>query len=273
MQGANQQNAHQADAGGFFQAADPRLAHVEESAVNAYVVKVFGWMFLGLLITTLSTAAIVAGINVSEAFTAFINTAFQMIIIIFIGQVVLVGFISARVTKMNPVTAKLLYLVYAAVNGLTFGLIAVLFAAEIGGMHVLGMAFGLTAASFGAMALYGYATGKDLTQFSSLLRMALIGLILVMVVNIFLRSDAMGFLISIVGLFIFLGLVAADTNKIKNHFARIALGSTDESNRAMGITIDQEALASNLAIAGALMLYLDFINIFMFILRLLGRRR
>ena len=260
---------------GFFQAADPRLAHVDEWAVNAYVVKVFGWMFFGLLVTTLATVGIVVGIGASYEFAYFVLSLIQPpgIFVVFIAQIALVWIISARVMTMNPGTAKLLYVIYASLNGLTVGLIAILFSAAIGGMHVLGTAFGLTAASFGAMALYGYFTGRDLTSFSSLLRMALIGLILVMVVNMFLGSDTMGFAISIVGLFIFLGLVAADTNKIKNHFARVALGSTDESRAAMGSQLDQQALASNLAIVGALMLYLDFINIFLFILRILGNRR
>ena len=273
MQAKNQEA--QVQGNGFFQAADPRLAHVEESAVNSYVVKVFGWMFLGLLVTTIATMAIVVGIGASEAFEATVFSLLQFpgILVVFGAQIALVWIISARVMTMNPATAILLYVIYASVNGLTVGLIAILFSMQIGGMHVLGTAFGLTALSFGAMALYGYITGRDLTQFSSLLRMALFGLILVMVVNIFLGSDTMGFAISIVGLFIFLGLVAADTNKIKNHFARVALGSTDESRAAMGTTLDQQALASNLAIVGALMLYLDFINIFLFILRLLGSRR
>ena len=275
MQSENRRGqAQQLQQGGYFQEADPILLQVEESAVNAYVVKVFGWMFFGLLVTTLATVALVVGMsNPAFAQLAISLLQFPGILVVFVAQIGLVWVISARVMTMNPGTAKLLYVIYASINGLTVGLIAILFSAAIGGMHVLGMAFGLTAASFGAMALYGYFTGRDLTSFSSLLRMALIGLILVMVVNMFLGSDTMGFAISIVGLFIFLGLVAADTNKIKNHFARVALGSTDESRAAMGISIDREDLASNLAIVGALMLYLDFINIFLFILRLLGGRR
>ena len=266
--------AQQVQQGGFFQEADPRLAQVDESAVNAYVVKVFGWMFFGLLVTTLSTVAIVVAMS-NPANAQLVSSLLQFpgILVIFVAQIGLVWVISARVMTMNPGTAKLLYVIYASLNGLTVGVIAIMISVQaVGSLHMLGTAFGLTAASFGAMALYGYFTGRDLTSFSSLLRMALIGLILVMVVNIFLGSDTMSFAISIVGLLIFLGLVAADTNKIKNHFARVALGSTNESRAAMGINIDQQALASNLAIVGALMLYLDFINIFLFILRILSRR-
>ena len=276
MQFQNQQSqAQPVQEGGFFQAADPRLAQVDESEVNAYVVKVFGWMFFGLTVTTIATVAIVVGIGASAAFEQMVFSLLQFpgILVVFAAQLGLVWVISSRVMTMSSATAKTLYVIYASLNGLTVGLIAILMSMQIGGIHVLGTAFGLTAASFGAMALYGYFTGRDLTSFSSLLRMALIGLILVMVVNMFLGSDTMGFAISIVGLLIFLGLVAADTNKIKNHFARVALGSTDESRAAMGINIDQQAIASNLAIVGALMLYLDFINIFLFILRILGGRR
>ena len=271
-----QAQAQQVQGGGFFQAASPQLAHVDTSAVNAYVVKVFGWMFFGLLVTTLATVAIVTGMGASAAFNQIVFTLLSSpgIFIVFIAQIGLVWMISARVMTMNPGTAKLLYVIYASLNGLTVGLIAIIISIQAGGsLHMLGTAFGLTAASFGAMALYGYFTGRDLTSFSSLLRMALIGLILVMVVNMFLGSDTMTFAISIVGLFIFLGLVAADTNKIKNHFAHVALGSTNESRAAMGTNLDQQSLASNLAIVGALMLYLDFINIFLFILRILGSRR
>ena len=267
--------AQQVQQGGFFQAADPGLAYVDASAVNAYVVKVFGWMFFGLMVTTIATVAIVVGIGASAAFEQLVFNMLQFpgILIVFALQLGLVWVISSRVMTMNPGTAKFLYVLYASLNGLTVGLIAILFSMQIGGMEVLGIAFGLTAASFGIMALYGYLTGRDLTSFGSLLTMALIGLILIMVVNMFLGSDTMSFAISIVGLFIFLGLVAADTNKIKNHFARVALGSTNESRAAMGTQLDQQALASNLAIVGALMLYLDFINIFLFILRILGNRR
>ena len=267
--------AQQVQQDGFFQAADPRLAQVDELAVNGYVVKVFGWMFLGLLVTTLSTVAIIMGLT-NPAFEQLAYTLLQFpgILIVFGAQLALVWIISARVMSMNPGTAILLYLLYASLNGLTVGVISIILSFQAGGdLSLLVTAFGLTAGSFGAMALYGYFTGRDLTSFSSLLRMALIGLIIVMVANMFLGIDTLRLAISIVGLFIFLGLVAADTNKIKNHFARVALGSTNESRAAMGTQLDQQALASNLAIVGALMLYLDFINIFLFILRILGSRR
>ena len=235
---------------------------VDQESVNAYIVKVFGWMFAGLLITAVTTMGIVYGISTSYAFAQMMDSLLNMFLVIFIAKVLAIGWLSARVTQMNPVTAKLIYITYAVVNGLTFGLVAVLFAAQVGGIYTLGMAFGITAASFGIMAVYGLTTRKDLTAFSSLFRMGLIGLIIASVANMFLGNSMMDFIICVVGLFIFLGLTARDTNMIKHQFAQVALKEGSNS-----------PVASNLAIMGALMLYLNFINMFMFILRLLGRNR
>ena len=254
-----------------YYSADVYDARVDEQAVNAYVAKVFGWMFIGLLITCLTTVLLMYGVNVSEAFADFIVSLSQVVLIVFIAEVIIVGLISARVAKMNPATAKMLYVLYSVLNGLTFGLIAVLYANQTGGIYTLGLAFGITAVSFGVMAVYGLVTQSDITKFGNLLKMGLIGLLIVMVVNIFLRSAAMDYAICIAGLFIFLGLTAYDTKMIKAHYAQVALNGPDVGSGFEGI--GQDALASNLAIVGALKLYLDFINIFMFVLRLLGGRK
>jgi len=245
----------------------------EESAVNAFVAKVFGWMFIGLLATCLSTVAIMMGINASDAFLTFIDRLTSVVMIVFIAQVVIVWVVSARVAKMNPAAAILLYLIYSIVNGFTIGLFALLLA---GNMATVGLALGVTSVSFGIMAVYGLVTKADVTKAGSLLRMALIGLILITVLNVFLRNGALDFVICIAGLFIFLGLTAYDTKKIKTYFAKAAVSRSVESEypELTRAGLDQEALASNLAIVGALMLYLDFINMFLFILRLIngGRR-
>ena len=139
-----------------------------------------------------------------------------------------------------------------------------------GGIHTLGLAFGLTAVCFGVMAVYGLVTKADLTRFGNLLFMGLIGLIIMSVVNAFMGSGGMDFLICIVGLFLFLGITAHRTHMIKHHFAQVALangGGNEEDEYGYS---RQSALASNLAIVGALMLYLAFLNMFMFILRLMG---
>ena len=263
------------EAGGFFQAADPCLSQVDEYEINAYVVKVFGWMFLGLAVTALTTGAIVWGMNRSADFVelVFAMLTFPWYLAVFGAQLGIVVFLSARVMKMNPGTAKFLFLLYSSITGLTVGLMAVLISLEIGGdMSLVTTAFALTAGSFGVMAVYGHFTKKDLTGWGSLLRMALFGLIAIMVVNLFLRDSQLDFLVSIVGLVIFLGLTASHTNAIKNQYARVALGSTEESRAMMGTSLDREQLGSNLAILAAFSLYLAFINIFIFILRLMSRR-
>jgi len=225
--------------------------------VNRYIAKVFGWMFLGLMLTALSTLAIVIGIGVSEAFAAAVASMSQAILIIFLVQVLVVGYISVRVEKMKTSTATILYLLYAIANGFTFGLFALLYA---GSADVLVSAFGITAISFGVMAVYGLRTKQDLTKAGNLLRMGLIGIIILSIVNIFMGSGALEFFICIAGLFIFLGLTAYHTSQIKHYYAYASAAG-------------DVRLANNLAIIGALALYLSFINLFMFILRLMGGRR
>ena len=246
------------------------MSYVEEHEVNAYVAKVFGWMFLGLVITALTTGAIIYGMHVSYAFMDFVFAAMQMFFVIFIVQILLVGVLSRRVFTMHPSTAKALYVLYAMTNGLTVGMIVMIYAWYIVGPATVAMAFGITALSFGVMAIYGYVTKSDLTSFGNLFRMALFGIIIASIANWFMGNAMLDFLICIVGLLIFLGLVAYDTQKIKYHFAQVAVRGYNADGT---VNEEQQALASNLAIVGALMLYLDFINMFMFILRLLGRRR
>ena len=224
--------------------------------VNRYIAKVFAWMFLGLILTAMSTFAIVVGIGVSPAFAQAIQNLSQVILIVFLVQILLVGYLSVRLEKMNTSTAVALYLIYAIVNGFTIGLFAFLQA----GSGIV-TAFAITAVSFGVMAIYGLKTKQDLTKAGNLLRMGLIGIIILSIVNLFLGSGPLDFLICIAGLFIFLGLTAYHTSQIKNYYYHTS---------ATG----DVRLANNLAIIGALMLYLSFINLFMFIIRLMtgGRR-
>jgi len=246
------------------------MSALEEYAINAYIVKVFGWMFFGLLITALTTVAIVIGTNASVAFAEFIASTLEFTLFIVIAQVIMVFVMSARVHRMHPTTAKMLYIIYAALNGLTFGLLVYIFAVNYVGMETVVAAFGITAVSFGAMAIYGLTTKKDLTSMGSLLFMGLIGIIIAGVVNIFLGNSMFEFLILVGGLGIFLGLVAYHTNRIKNCYAQVALYGDNPDG---GLTYEQEALASNLAIHGALTLYLAFINIFLRVLLLLARAK
>jgi len=248
------------------------MNRLDKYAVNAYMARVFGWMFVGLMVTALTTIGIIYGINVNDAFADFIIGMQQIVFVVFIVEFALVIALSARVTKMNPVTAKFMYLLYAILNGFTFGLFAVLYAYHTGGgLHTLGMAFGLTAVCFGVMAVYGMVTKADLTRFGNLLFMGLIGIIIASIANIFMGNSMLDFLICVVGLFLFLGITAHRTHMIKHHFAHVALSAeAGHGEDEYGRNLNQSALASNLAIVGALMLYLAFINIFMFILRLMG---
>ena len=244
------------------------ISMVDESAVNAYVARVFGWMFIGLLVTALTTV----GLIFLAQDPYIMDMLFNVFLFVVIAELALVWAISARVTKMNPTTAKLLFLLYAAMNGLTFGFIAVLYAYMFGaGMHTIGLAFGITAVSFGIMAVFGLTTNRDLTRMGNLAYMMLFGLIIAMVANWFMGSGMVDFLICVVGLILFMGITAYKTNAIKHHYAQVAL--SENGAASVGARVDQEALASNLAISGALSLYLAFINMFMFILRLLARRR
>ena len=246
------------------------IESLDPYAVNAYVARVFGWMFLGLIVTAITTMAIIYGINVSDAFANAISGMQQVFFIVVIAELALVFYLSARITKLQPTTAKLLYIIYAISNGFTFGLVAVIVAYGAGmGMQTLGVAFFVAAVSFGIMAVYGLVTKADLTRFGRLFMMGLIGLIIASVANIFIRGSMLDLAIIVFGLVLFLGLTAYHTHNIKHHYARIALGGDTE---LFDSNLSREQLGSNLAIIGALQLYLAFINIFFMILRLLTRR-
>jgi len=249
-------------------------ASIDDTAVNAYVARVFGWMFIGLLVTALTTGGIVVGMNASPAFAEFVFLIIGTPVYwgVFIGQLIIAMSLSSRVAKMNPTTAKMMYVLYAISIGFTVGIISVLISYNAGGnLNLLVTAFGVTAVSFGVMAVYGLVTNQDLTRFSNLVKMALIGFFIAWFANVFImRNPMIDLVLTVFGLFIFLGVTAYHTNTIKNYFAQIALNP--DSAAAMGARIDQQALASNIAIVGALMLYISFINLFIMILRLLSRK-
>ncbi|MGI6123880.1 MAG: Bax inhibitor-1/YccA family protein [Acetivibrionales bacterium] len=214
------------------------------SGMNAFISKVFGWMFIGLLLT--------AGVAyyVSSTEIEINNFLFFGLLI---GELILVATLSARITKLRYGTALGMFLGYAALNGVTLSIIFLVYT----GSSIVS-AFGITAITFGIMCIYGYFTKADLTQFRAMLTMGLIGIIVLSLVNIFLRSSGMDWFISILSLVIFLGLTAYDMQKLKAYY----FGT--EGNMA---------LRGNLGIIGALGLYLDFVNLFLTILRLFGRRK
>jgi len=163
-----------------------------------------------------------------------------------------VFFMSFRINSLQPSTALMLFLVYAGLLGL---MLSSVFLAYTGAS--ITRTFFISAASFGALSLYGYTTQRDLSPVGSFLVMGLFGLILAMVVNIFLKSSGLDFAISVIGVLIFAGLTAWDTQRVKEMYS----------------ANDDGTIAGRKAVMGALTLYLDFINLFMFLLRFLGDRR
>lgn len=208
---------------------------------NKLLSKTFLWMFLGLLVT------FATGYAVSSNPVMIENVFGGMFYIFIILELVLVLVLSARVMKMSPVGAKMCFLLYSFVSGLTFSSIFIVY-----NLTSITSVFLISALVFGIMALIGYTTKVDLTKVGFYLMMALIGAIIVMIVNIFLNNPMVDTFISIVCLIVFIGITAYDVQKIK------ALESS-------GLPED------NLAIYGALDLYLDFINIFLHLLQFFGR--
>ena len=217
-----------------------------ETRVRAFVKSVYAWMFGGLLLTALASAWVIS----SPAMQHLILGNRMMMFGLIIVELGLVVAISAGLRRFSPAAAASMFLVYSLLNGLTLSI--VLFAYT---QASIVQAFVTAAGMFGAMSVYGMVTKRDLTKFGSFLFMGLIGIVISSVVNMFMHSPGLDFAISVIGVFLFVGLTAWDTQKIKS-YATVG-GSMQES----------------LAIFGALALYLDFINLFLFLLRLFGNRR
>ncbi len=210
-------------------------------APSSFLQRVFAWMFAGLLVT----AGAAAAIGSSDALLTDITANPLLLIVLFVAQLGLVFAIAARADRMSPALATGLFLLYSATNGVIFALVFELYTSQS-----IFTAFAVTAGMFGAMALYGYVTKTDLSKLGSILFMALIGLILATVVNIFVANEALYWITTYAGVAIFAGLTAYDVQKIKRYEG----GQGD-------------------AIRGALSLYLDFINMFLFLLRIFGQSR
>lgn len=219
-------------------------------AVNTLFRKVYQFMAMGLIVTAL-TAYFTAS---SSAMLNMLFTSRAPILIIAVAEIGLVMFISAGINRISAGTALMLFMIYSVLNGLTCSVVLLVYTSES-----VYKAFVATAGMFGAMSLYGLYTKRDLTSMGSFLRMGLFGLIIAMIVNIFVASSAAEFYISIFGIIIFLGLTVYDTAKIKY----MAAGFYDTDGEMTG----------KAAVIGALALYLDFINIFLYLLRLFGRER
>jgi FtsH-binding integral membrane protein len=211
---------------------------------STFLTHAFFWMFAGLLLT----AAVAALVQFNQALLAF---AADYFIVLFIAQLALVVVISGAISKLSATAALGLFFVYAASLGLTIGLIVSLYTATS-----VATAFLSASGMFGGAALYGYVTKRSLAGVGGFAAMGLFGLIIAMIVNVFLGSGPLGFVISIAGVVIFTMLTAWDVQRISKGGLVAATGSVEKA-----------------AVIGALRLYLDFINLFLFLLRLTGGRR
>lgn len=222
-----------------------------QSSVFAVLMRnVYTWMACGLAMTALT--AMIVGRNENWVYTIATSGMYWGLLI---AEVVLVLFLSARIHKMSFATAGLMFAAYAILNGVTMSFIMLVYTAES-----IAQAFFVTAGTFGGMSLVGYFTKKDLSVMGRTLMMALIGLIIATVVNIFWQNSMMASILNYAGVIIFVGLTAYDTQKIKVMFQQVQhAGISDETNK--------------LALMGSLTLYLDFINLFLYILRLFGNRK
>jgi FtsH-binding integral membrane protein len=209
---------------------------------------VYAWMASGLALT----AVIAWWVSTQPQLMASLFHG-GMIVLLVILQLGLVVALSAAVTKINSTVATIMFLAYAALNGLTLSALFLIYS-----LPSLAGAFVVTAGTFGAMSLYGYTTRRDLTRYGSLLLMALIGLIIASVVNIFFASSTLYWLVTYGGVLIFVALTAYDTQKLRY--------IADQ-------TANNPELSARFSIYGALSLYLDFINLFIYMLRIMGDRR
>jgi hypothetical protein len=224
-------------------------AQARREASTVFLAKVFNWMAIGLALT--------GGVALLTANTGLAQTivATPLFFILVLAELGLVFFLSARIEKIQPATATGLFVGYAVLNGLTLSAIFLAYTSAS-----IATTFFITAGMFGAMAVYGLVTKRDLSAMGSFLFMGLIGIILASVVNIFLKSSGLYWTISVIGVLVFVGLTAWDVQKIKN------MGE-------QGIMSQGEGAIRKGAILGALALYLDFINLFLMLLRFFGSSR
>ncbi|NDW17604.1 BAX inhibitor (BI)-1/YccA family protein [Dysgonomonas sp. 216] len=222
---------------------------VSKSVQATLFRNVYLWMTLALILTAITAVLVANSPNMIGAILAN-NILFYGLLI---GELAIVFILSARINKFSFQTATLLFVLYSVLNGVTMSIIFIAFTAES-----IGLTFFVTAGTFGAMALFGTITKKDLSSWGNILFMALIGLIIASVANWFLKSETFYWIVTYAGVLIFVGLTAYDAQKIKVMI------------RQHGHEINETT--QKLALMGALSLYLDFINLFLYLLRIFGRR-
>jgi uncharacterized protein len=234
-----------------------------DEGLRAYMIRIYNYMAMGVALTGVVSwltyqmaggdAIVIAGSRIS-GLTAFGQLIFNPVttIVLFLGTLGLVFLISWRVDRLQPTTALTIFMVYAALLGLMLSSVFLTYT----GASITRVFF-ISAAAFGALSLWGYTTQRSLSAMGSFLIMGLIGLIIASLVNIFLASNALDFVISAAGVLIFAGLTAWDTQRIKEMYDPMEDGT----------------IVGRKAVMGALSLYLDFINLFLFMLRFFGDRR
>lgn len=221
-----------------------------KTAQRALFRNVYVWMTMALAITGLVAMYMAKSLTLLQM---ILGSSFGMWGLL-IAEIGLVWYLSARIRQISFTTATVLFIIYSILNGATLSVIFLTYTASS-----IANTFFITAGTFAATGIYGYVTKKDLSSLGSLCIMGVIGLIIATVVNIFLASDALTMVISYIGVALFVGLTAYDTQKIK----RLLLSNDMEVNEA----------TQKIALLGALTLYLDFINLFLYLLRILGDRK
>jgi len=225
----------------------PQVVDVRDERVSAFLSRVYGWMFAGLLVTAVTAFAVAASPALIE--TLILNRIVFWALLI--AQLGLVFYLAARVEKLAPATAAGLFILYSALTGVTSSVILLIYTGAS-----ITSTFIVTAGMFGATAVFGTVTKRSLAGVGQFMFMGLIGLILASIVGIFWQNSALQFVISVVGVLVFTGLTAWDAQRLKQ----------------MAVSLP-DGRAGAYAVVGALSLYLDFINLFFFLLRFTGNRR
>ena len=241
-------------------AAAQETTAVMDEGLRAYMLKVYNYMATGVLLTgivallSFKMSVVTDAGGSIVALTSFCSAIYMSGLkwVVMLGPLGIVFYMSFGINKMSAAKAQTTFWIFAALMGLSLSSILLVYT----GMSITRVFF-ICSATFGAMSIYGYTTKRDLTKLGSFLMMGLIGIIIASIVNIFMKSSMMYFVISILGVLIFVGLTAYDTQKIKNMYAASDTGE----------------LMGKKAVMGALTLYLDFINLFIMLLRLFGQRR
>lgn len=222
----------------------------ERSAQMSLFRQVYLWMAMALAITGMM-ALLVAG---SPTMLSLIFSSKLTFFALIIAEIALVWYLSARIERLSFTTATLMFIVYSLLNGAMLSSIFILYTATS-----IASTFFVTAGTFGVMCVYGYLTKRDLTSIGNICLMAVIGLIIAGLVNLFLQSSVMNLIISGIGVLVFVGLTAYDSQKIKQLLLQEGMEVNDSTKK--------------IALLGSLTLYLDFINLFLYLLRFLGDRR